>query len=163
MNARDTRPDEWAQALERIGAMPVFLDAAIHEAGDENLGARPSAEEFSLTEHACHLRDLEREGYLLRVRRILAEDAPELDGFDGTAVAKARDYVAQDPRAAARDFAATRGELLALLASLDPGDFRRVARFAGRRITLADLVTLIDAHDAEHRAEIERLLDDLED
>jgi len=163
MNARDTRPDEWAQAIERIGAMPAFLDAAIHEAGDENLGARPSSEEFSLTEHACHLRDLEREGYLLRVRRVLAEDAPELDGFDGTAVAKARDYPAQDPRAAARDFAAARGELLGLLATLEPGQFQREARFGGRRITLADLVTLIDAHDGEHRAEIERLLDDLED
>src|SRR5881394_516282 len=163
MNARVTRPNGWAQAIERIGAMPAFLDAAIHEAGEENLRARPSSEEFSLTEHACHLRDLEREGYLLRVRRVLAEDAPELDGFDGTAVAKARDYPAQDPRAAARDFAAARGELLALLSTLEPGAFGREARFGGRRITLADLVTLIDAHDGEHRAEIERLLDDLED
>jgi hypothetical protein len=162
MNARDTRPNEWAQAIERIGAMPAFLDAAIHEAGDEYLGARPSRDEFSLTEHACHLRDLEREGYLLRVRRILSEDAPELEGFDGTAVAKSRDYPAQDPHAAARDFASARGELLALLATLEPGSFQREARFGGRRITLADLVTLIDAHDGEHRAEIERLLDDVE-
>ena len=163
MNARDTRPTEWAQAIERIAAMPAFLEAAIHEAGDENLGLRPSTEEFSLTEHACHLRDLEREGYLVRARRILAEDSPELEGFDGKAIADARDYPAQDPRAAARDFGAARAELLALLATLDGAALKRPAHFGGRRITLADLVTLIDAHDGEHRAEIERLLDDVEE
>lgn len=163
MNVRDNRPTEWAQAIERIAAMPAFLEAAIHEAGDENLAARPSDDEFSLTEHACHLRDLEREGYLVRVRRILAEEGPELEGFDGTALAKARNYPGQDPREAARDFAAARRELLAVLGQLEAEAFRREARFGGRRITLADLVTLIDAHDGEHRAEIERLLDDVED
>ena len=163
MNARDSRPTEWAQAIERIAAMPVFLEAAIHEAGDENLALRPSSDEFSLTEHACHLRDLEREGYLVRVRRILAEDTPELEGFDGKAVAEARDYPSQDPRTAAREFGAARAELLALLTTLEAAALQRAAHFGGRRITLADLVTLIDAHDGEHRAEIERLLDDVED
>ena len=163
MSGPVSRPGEWARTIERIAAMPAFLEAAIHEAGDENLGARPSDDEFSLTEHACHLRDLEREGYLVRVRRILAEDSPELEGFDGTAVARDRDYPAQDPRAAARDFAAARRELLALLLNLEAEAYRREASFGGRRITLADLVTLIDAHDGEHRAEIERILDDVED
>jgi hypothetical protein len=163
MNAPESRPTEWARAIERIAAMPAFLEAAMHEAGEENLGARPSGDEFSLTEHACHLRDLEREGYLVRVRRILAEDAPELEGFDGAAIAKARGYSAEDPHAAARAFAAARRELLALLVPLESGAYRRDAMFGGRRITLADLVTLIDAHDAEHRLEIERILDDVED
>src|SRR5262245_12563244 len=163
MNAPGMHVTGWARTIERIAAMPAFLEAAMHEAGEENLGARPSDEEFSLTEHACHLRDLEREGYLLRVRRILSEEGPELEGFDGKAVAEARDYPAQDPRAAARDFAAARRELLGLLAPLDAPAFRREAHFGGRRITLADLVTLIDAHDGEHRLEIERILDDVED
>ena len=51
----------------------------------------------------------------------------------------------------------------AILAALAPDDFARAATFEGRRITLADLVTLIDAHDTEHRGEIERILDDIED
>jgi len=163
MNAPETRPTEWSQAIERIAAMPAFLEAAIHEAGDENLGLRPSDDDFSLTEHACHLRDLEREGYLLRLRRILAEESPELEGFDGKTVAEARDYPAQDAHAAAREFGAARAELLALLASLGAQELRREARFGGRRITLADLVTLVDAHDGEHRVEIERILDDVDE
>jgi hypothetical protein len=163
MNAPDLPRSGWGATLERLGAMPAFLEAALHEAGEENLSARPSAGEFSLVEHACHLRDLEREGYLLRVRRILSESSPRLDDFDGQAVAAARDYPGQDAHAAAQDFAAARRELLAVLATLSAQDLARGAIFDGRRISLTELVTLVDAHDTGHREEIERILDDIED
>jgi hypothetical protein len=163
MNAPERHAEGWARTVENLAAMPAFLEAALHEAGGENLRARPSAEDFSLVEHACHLRDLEREGYLVRVRRILSEDCPRLDGFDGKSLAAARDYPSQDAQRAAQDFAAARRELLALLAMLDPTDFSRAAAFDGERITLARLVAMIDAHDSGHRAEIERILDDIEE
>ena len=163
MNAPEKQPAGWARTIESIGSMPAFVEAALHEAGEENFLARHTDGEFCLVEHACHLRDLEREGYLVRVRRILAEDVPQLADFDGKAIAEARDYPAQDAHAAAQDFAAARRELLALLVTLSAGDFRREALFSGRRITLADLVALIDAHDGEHRQEIERILDHIED
>src|SRR5438128_4526246 len=140
MNAPEKHPAGWSRIIEQIGAMPAFLEAALHEAGEETLLARPSDDDFSLTEHACHRRDLEREGYLVRVRRMLSEDVPELEGFDGKSVAAARDYPAQDAHAAAQDFAAARRELLALLAPLSADEFRREATLAGKRITLADLV-----------------------
>ena len=163
MNAPETAASSRGKTLERLEAMPAFLEAALHEAGEDNLGARPTEEAFSLVEHACHLRDLEREGYLVRVRRVLTETAPELAGFDGTTIARERDYAGQDAHAAAQDFAAARRELLALLAPLTPDDLRRDAVFGGQRVTLADLVAMIDAHDVEHREEIERILDDIED
>jgi hypothetical protein len=151
------------ETLERLGAMPAFVEAALHEAGEENFALRPAQGAFALVEHACHLRDLEREGYLVRVRRILAESRPALEGFDGQAVAAARDYPSQDAHAAAQDFAAARRELVAVVGALSPEELRREATFEGRRITVADLVGMIDAHDAEHREEIERILDDIED
>jgi len=163
MNAPDTPRAGWAATLERLGAMPAFLEAALHEAGEDNFTVRPSEDAFALVEHACHLRDLEREGYLVRVRRILSEKAPALEPFDGQAVAEARDYASQDAHAAAQDFAAARRDLLAVLAALSPDDLRREAAFEGKRITLADLVILVDAHDGEHREEIERILDNIED
>ncbi len=163
MNAPDTPRAGWAAALERLGAMPAFLEAALHEAGEENYAMRPSDDAFALVDHACHLRDLEREGYLVRLRRILSEKAPVLEPFDGQVVAEARDYASQDAHAAAQDFAAARRELLAVLAALAPDDLKREATFAGKRITLADLVILIDAHDGEHRQEIERILDNIDD
>ena len=151
------------ETLERLGAMPAFVEAALHEAGEENHGVRSTPDTFALVEQACHLRDLEREGYLLRVRRILGENRPALDGFDGQAVAAARDYAQQDAHAAAQDFSAARRELVAVVGALSPDDLRREATFEGRAITLAELVAMIDAHDTEHRAEIERILDDIED
>jgi hypothetical protein len=151
------------ETLERLGAMPAFVEAALHEAGEENLQLRPSADTFALVEQACHLRDLEREGYLVRVRRTLGESAPVLESFDGQAVAAARDYASQDAHAAAQDFAAARRELVAVVGALGAEELKREAVFEGRRITLADLVGMIDAHDNEHRDEIEHILDDIED
>ena len=151
------------ETLERLGAMPAFVEAALHEAGEENLALRPSGDTFALVEQACHLRDLEREGYLVRLRRTLGEVAPVLDSFDGQAVAAARDYASQDAHAASQDFAAARRELVAVVGALSPDDLGREATFGGERITLAQLLAMIDAHDTEHREEIERILDDIED
>ena len=151
------------ETLERLGAMPAFVEAALHEAGEENYALRPSQDMFALVEQACHLRDLEREGYLVRVRRILTENMPALADFDGQAVAAERDYASQDAHAAAQDFAAARRELVSVVGALTAEELRREATFGGRRVTLADLVGMIDAHDSEHREEIERILDDIED
>ena len=139
-------------------AMPRFLEEAVAGADAHALGRRGPGGTFSLTEQACHLRDLEREGYLVRVRRILGEDTPELAGFDGDAVARERNYAAQDARQAARDFSAARAELLALLESVDAAKAGRTAVFDGRRITLADLVRMIEEHDGGHREEIAALV-----
>ena len=145
-------------AIKRIAARPAWLDTAL-ERGRGRLAERPSPEAFSLVEHACHLRDLEREGYLVRVRRMIEEDAPTLEGFDGGAVAKSRDYPSQDARRAAQEFAAARRELVGLLSPLTATDLARRATFCGAPVTFADVVGMVVSHDAEHREEIERLLE----
>jgi hypothetical protein len=146
------------QAIEVLGAMPAYIAAALDTANPDELRYSAGEESFSLLEHACHLRDLEREGYLVRVRRILAEEAPELPDFDGAAVAKARDYAAQDAHEAARDFVQARRELIALLAPLTDAQLEREAIFHGERITLAGMVQAILEHDRGHRAEIDELV-----
>lgn len=86
MNAADFPPIPMAEALERLAGMPAWLEAQLAGRDDATLRRRTGAGgDFSLVEHACHLRDLEREGYLVRVRRILAEVTPELMvvGHDG--------------------------------------------------------------------------------
>jgi hypothetical protein len=151
------------EAIGHLATMPAFVEAALEVASSEELLLRPGGDvEFSLLEQACHLRDVEREGYLVRVRRILAEDVPALASFDGAAVARERDYSSQDARRAAREFAAARRELIGILAPLTPGDLAREAIFAGRRICLADLVAMIVEHDRGHREEIEALAEALE-
>jgi DinB superfamily len=162
MNADDFPRVGLQEAMARLAGMPGFLDAALARAGPAELGLRRGEEDFSLTEQACHLRDVERDGYLVRVRRVLGEDQPSLEGFDGAAVARARDYLAQDAHAAARDFAAARREVIALLAALGPAELARGAFFGDRPITLADLVAMMCDHDRGHREEIEALAGALE-
>lgn len=161
MDVSDLPRVGFTEAIERLAGMPSFLEAALDAASGDELAFRPGEDEFSLVEQACHLRDVEREGYLVRVRRILAEDSPALEEFDGAAVARERDYLAQDARAAARDFAQARRSLTALLAPLGGAELNRIATFAGRRITLEDLIAMILEHDRGHREEIENIVDAL--
>ena len=147
-----------AAAIGRLAAMPAFVQSALERLAPGALATRPGPEEWSLVEQACHLRDVERDAFLVRVRRILAETLPDLEPFFGDAVARERDYLAQDARGATRDFSAGRAELLALLRSIAPADLDRAATFAGRRITLRDLVAMIEEHDREHRAQVEALV-----
>ena len=158
MDAADFPQVRLAEALELLAAMPEFVAGAIARVPADALSWKPSPEEFSLVEHACHLRDLEREGYLVRVRRLLAEAVPVLEGFDGATVAQERHYLAQDAHLAAHDFAAARAELLARLRALTAADLAREGEFAARRICLADLVGMIVEHDRGHREELTRLL-----
>ncbi|HET6263798.1 MAG TPA: DinB family protein [Usitatibacter sp.] len=163
MNTVDVPRFSLAESIERLESMPTFLDAAILAVAPEDLASRPGPEEFSLVEHACHLRDLEREGYLVRVRRVLAGGRPALQGYDGAAVAAARNYPAEDARLAAQAFAAARRELVGLLAATSPGDLAREATFDGSPVCLADVVAMMVEHDRGHREEIERLMDFLEE
>jgi len=151
-----------AESIERLESMPDFLMASIERASPDRLTARLAPGEFSLLEHACHLRDLEREGYVVRVRRMLAERSPALEPFDGAAVARARDYLSQDARRAAQEFAAARRELTGLLAPLTDEDLGREATFEGKPIRLRGLLEMMLEHDRGHRAEIEALLDSWE-
>ena len=141
-----------------LATMPLFVVEAIAGANAATRARRGPDGTFSLTEQACHLRDLEREGYLIRARRILAEKDPHLADFQGDVIARQRDYASQDARLAARHFAAARAELLALLEPVDAGQSERTGIFLGRRITLADLVAMIEEHDAGHRDEIAALV-----
>ncbi|MEO5677811.1 MAG: DinB family protein [Usitatibacter sp.] len=163
MNVADFPRIGLPESIEELGAMPAFLDAAIDATPPDDLGSRPGPEEFSLLEHACHLRDLEREGYLVRARRALTEACPALEPFDGAKVAAARDYLSQDARIAAREFAAARRELVGLLTPLTVDDMRREARFGDQPVCLGDLVAMMVEHDRGHRGEIERLVDELEE
>ncbi|HZZ91392.1 MAG TPA: DinB family protein [Usitatibacter sp.] len=146
-----------AESIEALASMPAYVESALARVPASRLAERATPDAFSLTEQACHLRDVEREGYLVRVRRMLDEDMPRLAGFDGAAVARERDYNAQDARIAATEFAAARAEVVALLGATTPGDLERGALFMDERITLAELVTRMMDHDREHRDEIAAL------
>ena len=158
MNAADFPNLSFPEALERLGAMPSALDAAFAGATDAQLRTRGAGDGFCLLEQACHLRDLEREGYHVRLQRMLAETHPRLAGFEGDVVARERDYMAQDPVEAARGFALARNRFLERARALTSDDMRRTGDFMGRSITVCDLLAMMVDHDAGHREEIAALV-----
>ena len=143
---------------DRLAAMPRLLQACAERLPRAEWTRQPSPGLFSLVEHCCHLRDLEEEGYTLRIRRMLREDGPVLDDFDGGAVAARRAYPGQDLTLAVQAFTEARGRNLVLLAGLDARALARTARFGGQgTITIVRLAELMAEHDATHRGELSDL------
>jgi hypothetical protein len=120
---------------------------------------RPSEAEWSLTEVACHMRDVEREVHQARLQALLAEEDAFLPGVDADEWAGPRHYRAQNGRAAAADFLASRDETIALLRSLPVEAWSRTGQhtFFGPT-SLREIVYLAVQHDRVHAKQIEALL-----
>src|SRR5438132_437872 len=78
----------------------------------------PPPGKWSILEIVCHLRDMERDAYLARYRRLLAETEPVLPDVDGDVYARDRDYRAQKPAHVVREWTRLRRESLRLLAGV---------------------------------------------
>ena len=150
--------DSFAAKLSQVADMPRHLADFVDRIPSTKWRTRAVSGGFSLQEHACHLRDIEIEGYRARLERILAEAKPALADIDGTELARQRDYVRQDLRRAQAVFAAVRADVVHRLASLSPEERARTGLLDGvGEITVDGLVEAMLRHDAEHLSELEQL------
>jgi hypothetical protein len=121
---------------------------------------KPSPDAFSLRENVHHLRDIDAEGFLRRLRRILSETDPELPGVDGARLASERRYNDHPHDAALEELTAKRAEAISRLRSLDAAQWARTGRMPGiGTIDMEKLLELWRAHDREHLEEVERLVE----
>jgi hypothetical protein len=128
-------------------------------AGAEDLTRRAPDGTFSVVEHLCHLRDIEVEGYNVRIAQLLHEDAPLLRDLDGEALARDRRYLEQDAQTALLDFAAAREKSVALLSGAPREAFTREGEFENvGRVSLGRLVEMMREHDRGHLEEIAALV-----
>jgi len=152
----------WAEALAALAAMPAHLARLAAAVPGAERQRRASDGNFSLAEHLCHLRDIEIEGYRLRLERLLSESEPLLADLDGARLARERQYHRQDALTALAAFAAVRADLLSRLRGLVAQERQRRGRMEGAgAITVEGLVQMMRAHDAEHRADLARLCREL--
>lgn len=119
---------------------------------------RPSETDWSLTEIACHLRDVEREVHQSRVRALLLEDGAFLPGVDADQWAIPRNYRNQVGRVALSGFLSARDETIALLYPLPPEIWARQGQhtFFGPT-SLQEIVYLAVQHDRIHARQIAAL------
>jgi len=112
---------------------------------------RPNEDEWCLTEIACHLRDVEKEINLPRMKDIKEKNTPFIPGIDSDVWAKERNYQAQNGPAALHDFVSTRMQTVDLLKKLSPTDWERSAQHAIFGPTdLREIAGFIAEHDRLH-------------
>jgi uncharacterized damage-inducible protein DinB len=112
--------------LEIIRSTPQRLRAALAGLPKRLLTWRPAPGKWSIHEIVCHMRDAEREGYLYRYRKILAEDNPLLPDVDGDKLALERQYGRMRLSEVVRDWRAARKEVLAVLKKVKAAQWQRI-------------------------------------
>jgi len=149
---------EFQETLEFLAQTPQRVADLIAGFDRDALRFRPGPGNFSAVEQVCHLRDIEHEGFTVRVRRILEENNPQLDGINGSQLALERDYQGQDATPALAAFDEARRASLQLLKNASAVELGRTCSLEGStNLTLAGLAGLMREHDSEHLAELESL------
>ena len=148
--------------LLTLESTPALLARAAAGVSTAAARCRPARGGFSFVENVWHLADLEREGYGVRIRRLLAEDGPALLNFDGDRIARERVYEERDVERGIAAFARARQQNLEALRRLSPSDWKRGGAQEGvGRVTLDDIPRLMADHDRSHEADIAALFAEL--
>ncbi len=138
-----------------LRSTPAVLPGFVQPLAPQDWTRSPFAGEWGVTEILCHLRDVEIEVNLPRLRLILTSDNPFLPGQVTDAWAVERDYAHQDGRAALEEFISARLQTLGLLADLPAESWLRPARHAiFGPTTLQELTGFMAEHDRIHVRQI---------
>jgi hypothetical protein len=121
------------------------------------------SESFTALEQMCHIRDIEIDGYQVRLRRTLTEDDPFLPSIDGYELAKVRHYAGARWTEVYEDFRIARAETVEMIGNMSDLDLRRSATFEGYgKVTTRALIHYLCSHDQQHIAGLQWLLGKIE-
>jgi uncharacterized damage-inducible protein DinB len=117
---------ERAALLNIVAETPVRLRNALKGVSKKLLLWTPGPGKWSILEIVAHMRDMERDAYLGRYRRILAEENPALPDLDGDVIALRSDYRSMKLPEIVRDWTKLRKECLKLLKSVKGARWERM-------------------------------------
>lgn len=138
------------QLIEAYLAGPPALRKAVAGMSREQLLARPVAGKWSTLEVVCHLADFDP---ILadRMKRIIAEEKPQLAGADEKRFAAALAYHERDMEEELTIIASTRSQLARILRTLKPEALQRVGIHTERGPrTLEQMLTTTTNHINHH-------------
>jgi hypothetical protein len=143
--------------LSVLRGTPAALRAAVDGLTDQQL-AKPEADgKWSMCQVAQHLADSELV-WGWRLRMVLAQDRPQITGYDQDRWAERLHYRDADVTTALDEFAVLRNANLRLLGRATPADLARVGVHAERgEESVAQMMRLYAGHDILHLRQLERI------
>ncbi|MDA1002217.1 MAG: DinB family protein [Chloroflexi bacterium] len=154
-----TAAAERATLIASYAAGPARLRAALDNAPViEALAWRPAPDEWSAHEIAVHCADSEMNA-ALRIRYLVAEREPVIQGYDETGWAAAMDYQAHPLTVALAVVDAVRAHTVPVIRALPEAAWaRRGTHTESGTYGAEDWLRIYAAHLEEHAAQIERAL-----
>lgn len=158
LNPRYLKTNESILAV--LYSTPAALATITKRFGSGDVWRRlPRPESWGAAEICCHLRDIERDIFLPRIRRTLTENNPSLEDITAAEWAAERDYLRQGGAAALREFIQARQETSAMLKDISESDWSRPAVHPKYgQVTLFFLAQRVALHDQDHIRQLKSAL-----
>ena len=135
------------------------IDSLVRDLQPETWDRKPAENEWNITEIICHLRDVDKDVNLPRIKTILREEQPFIAGIETDRWANERDYLHQNGKTALRDFLLSRQELIQSLENAGNKNWQKGFRHTiFGPSTLKELIEFTIAHDNNHIRQIMNLL-----
>ena len=129
---------------------------------EETLSARPLPGKWTAREIVQHLADSEMNS-ALRLRKLLTEENPQIQGYDQDVYAVRLRYNERDVAPALEAFRAARATSAQIIRSMSDGDWSREGTHTETgRYTAEDWLRIYAAHAHGHAAQIRRLREALQ-
>ncbi len=158
MEDRQMTGEEFKELVRQLEAMPERVQLLVKGLAEDQCRWKPSDNEFSALENVCHLKDIEEEGYGVRIRKLLEEREPFLNDLDGARLAIERDYNHQDIVDALNRFTTARRGNVTVVKDLPLTELDRQGTFEGvGPVTLGRLLEMMHEHDSAHLEELTAL------
>jgi DinB superfamily len=117
------------------------------------------SETFNAIGQLCHIRDIELDGYQVRLRRLITETNPTLPSLDSYGLAIERHYDAADAEEVLETFRKARAATVAAVAALTQTQLSRRGSFEGYgQITVEALIHYLSSHDQQHLSGLQWLM-----
>jgi len=152
-------PHERATLIEQYARGPETLKTALAKVPRDALQWRPAPGRWSAHEIVIHCADAETNAYA-RIRYLIAEPKPVIQGYDQDRWAQVLDYHALPLEPALATVEAVRAGTVPLLKRMTDLDWRRIGQHTESGSYAAeDWMAIYAAHLAKHARQIERNLE----
>jgi hypothetical protein len=139
--------------IQSLAAAPALLRRLTDDLSPEQATRAPKPGEWTVTEVARHLVDGDRDTFLPRLRRILAEERPVFESRDRRPSADRSDLATL-----LGAFESARGEVVKILQGLEPEEWSREGVSPSRGpLSVEAYARSMAEHDGEHLAQVQQI------